>query len=50
MSQEVHLAMEARGFRGDVRLAEELRWRSWDGLWLLGALIVGGLAVWFGRQ
>jgi cobalt/nickel transport system permease protein len=49
MSQEVHLAMEARGFRGEVRLADEFRWRVRDTLALLATLLLGGLAVWIGH-
>lgn len=49
MSQEVYMAMEARGFRGEVRLAEELRWRAGDIVAVGVALLLGVLAVWTGR-
>jgi len=49
VSSEVHMAMQARGFRGEVRLLEELRMRPND--WLRLAAFVGTavLAVWLGR-
>jgi len=49
LSQEVHLAMEARGFRGEVRLLTEFRLRWPDLLWMLGAVLVGGSILWIGR-
>jgi len=49
LSQEVHLAMEARGFRGEVRLLTEPRLRPGDLLWIAAALLVGGVILWIGR-
>ncbi|MGC8875319.1 MAG: cobalt ECF transporter T component CbiQ [Chloroflexia bacterium] len=49
LSQEVQLAMEARGFRGEVRLAELPRFRLRDGLALAVALAAGVWIVWVGR-
>ena len=49
VSGEVHLAMQARGFRGEIRLLDELQMRPED--WLRLAAFVGAatLAVWLGR-
>ena len=49
LSTEVHLAMEARGFRGEVRLLDDLAMTRTD--WLqLGILIsVATLFIWLGR-
>jgi cobalt ECF transporter T component CbiQ len=49
VSGEVHMAMQARGFRGEVRLLDELQMRAED--WLRLAAFVGAatLAVWLGR-
>ncbi|MDQ6663103.1 MAG: cobalt transporter CbiM, partial [Acidobacteriota bacterium] len=49
LSGEVHTAMQARGFRGEVRLLDDLRMQPTD--WVrLGALAgVAGAAAWLGR-
>jgi cobalt/nickel transport system permease protein len=49
VSGEVHMAMQARGFRGEIRLLDELQMRPHD--WLRLAAFVGAatLAVWMGR-
>jgi cobalt/nickel transport system permease protein len=49
VSGEVHMAMQARGFRGEIRLLDELRMRPGD--WLRLAAFVGAatLAIWLGR-
>ena len=49
VSGEVHMAMQARGFRGEVRLLDELQMRTSD--WLRLAAFVGTatLALWLGR-
>ncbi|MGA3042801.1 MAG: cobalt transporter CbiM [Bryobacteraceae bacterium] len=49
VSGEVHLAMQARGFRGEIRLLDELQMGPHD--WLRLAAFVGAatLAVWLGR-
>jgi cobalt/nickel transport system permease protein len=49
VSGEVHLAMQARGFRGEIRLLDDLQMRPHD--WLRLAAFVGAatLAVWLGR-
>jgi len=49
VSGEVHMAMQARGFRGEIRLLDELQMRPHD--WLRAVAFVGAatLAVWLGR-
>ncbi|MGC9946906.1 MAG: cobalt transporter CbiM [Bryobacteraceae bacterium] len=49
VSGEVHMAMQARGFRGEIRLLDDLQMRPND--WLRLAAFVGAatLAVWLGR-
>ena len=49
LSNEVFLAMQSRGFQGDVELLSEFQMRAWDYLGLLAFLGVGVLAVWAGR-
>jgi energy-coupling factor transporter transmembrane protein EcfT len=49
MSGEVHSAMLARGFRGEVRLLDDLRMKARD-WWQLASLTgVAAIAVWLGR-
>ncbi|HLV80196.1 MAG TPA: cobalt ECF transporter T component CbiQ, partial [Chthonomonadaceae bacterium] len=47
LSEEVHAAMLARGFRGEMHTLAERRWRARDTVWLLGALLVAALAIRF---
>lgn len=49
LSNDVYLAMQSRGFRGDVQILSDFRMSPWDYLGLLAFLLVGGLAVWMGR-
>ena len=49
VSSEVHLAMQARGFRGEVHLLEDLRMRWNDWIPLGASAAVAGAAIWFGR-
>jgi energy-coupling factor transporter transmembrane protein EcfT len=48
-SGEVHMAMLARGFRGEIRLLEELRTRARDWVRLAAFVGIAVLAVWVGR-
>ena len=48
-SGEVHMAMQARGFRGEIRLLEEFRMRGQDWLRLAAFVSAAGIAVWVGR-
>ena len=50
LSNEVFLAMQSRGFRGDVKILSEFRMGPWDYVGLMAFLLVGGLAVWIGRS
>ena len=49
LSGEVHLAMQARGFRGDVRLLDEPIMRPKDWLGLATFTAVACAAIWLGR-
>jgi cobalt/nickel transport system permease protein len=49
VSGEVHLAMQARGFRGEIRLLDELQMRAADWLRMAAFLGAATLAVWLGR-
>jgi cobalt/nickel transport system permease protein len=49
VSTEVHTAMQARGFRGDIHLLDELPMRGRDWLQLGAFCAVAGMAVWLGR-
>ncbi len=49
LSNEVYLAMQSRGFRGEIRILSEFHMRSWDYLGLAAFLTVASLAAWIGR-
>ncbi len=49
LSGEVHLAMQARGFRGDVRLLDEPILEPKDWVALAAFASAAGAAIWFGR-
>ena len=49
LSNEVYLAMESRGFRGDVQILSDFRMTMWDYLGLLLFLLAAAFAVWMGR-
>ncbi|MGC2109727.1 MAG: cobalt ECF transporter T component CbiQ [Candidatus Korobacteraceae bacterium] len=49
LSSEVYLAMQARGFRGEVQILSEFRMQAWDYLGLAAFLLAGTVAVWMGR-
>ena len=50
LSHEVFLAMQARGFRGEVYTLDEFQMRPRDWLALAAFLALTGLALWFGRR
>ena len=50
LSQEVFLAMQSRGFRGEVYTLDEFQMKARDWLALAGFLALAGLALWFGRR
>ncbi len=49
LGQEVHSAMQARGFRGDVYLLDDPHIRVRDGAALAGCVAIAGLLVWLGQ-
>ena len=49
LSNEVYLAMESRGFRGEVEILSDFRMTMWDCMGLLLFLVAAALAVWMGR-
>jgi len=49
LGNEVYLAMQSRGFRGEVRLLSEFQMQPWDYLGLAAFLAAGAAAVWLGR-
>lgn len=49
LSEDVYLAMQSRGFRGEAQVMEDLTWRAADSLWLAAFLVVAVAATWLGR-
>jgi cobalt/nickel transport system permease protein len=49
LSNEVYLAMQSRGFRGDIRILSDFRMKPYDYLGLAAFLSVGTLSAWIGR-
>jgi cobalt ECF transporter T component CbiQ len=49
LSNEVYLAMQSRGFRGDVHVLSDFHLTMWDYCGLLVFLLAEGIAVWMGR-
>jgi cobalt ECF transporter T component CbiQ len=49
MGNQVHWAMQARGFRGEVRLLNDFRLRGWDYVAICGFAAAAGAAVVAGR-
>jgi cobalt ECF transporter T component CbiQ len=49
LSDEVHLAMQSRGYRGEVHILHDFRMRAADWLWLAGLVSLAGIAIWGGR-
>lgn len=49
LSDEVYLAMQSRGFRGEVQIMDGFNWRTADWLALAAFVGVAALAVWLGR-
>lgn len=46
MSGDVHMAMQSRGYRGEVRLLHDFRMRAVDWFWLAALLVVAAAAGW----
>lgn len=49
LSNEVFLAMQSRGFRGDVQVLAKRHMGTWDVLALAAFLAIGAVATWAGR-
>ncbi len=49
LSSDVHLAMQSRGFRGEVYVLDEFRATGRDRLWLAAFFALAALALWLGR-
>ena len=49
LSGDVYMAMQSRGFRGEVYLLDEFRMRRRDWSWLALFLALGSAAIWMGR-
>ena len=49
LSTEVHRAMVARGYRGEVRILKVFRMQKKDYLWLVFCVSLSGMLIYFGR-
>ena len=49
LSTDVHLAMQSRGFRGEVYLLDDFAMHSTDWCWLLSFFSIATVVVWEGR-
>ena len=49
LSDDVHLAMQSRGFRGEVHVLPDFRARAADWCWLAGFIFLAAAALWWGR-
>lgn len=49
LSDDVYLAMQARGFRGEAQIMEAMLWRGSDWFWLGLFLAIAATAIWLGR-
>jgi cobalt/nickel transport system permease protein len=49
LSGDVHLAMQSRGFRGEVYVLPDFRARTADWCWLAGFVVLAAGALWWGR-
>ncbi len=49
LSGDVHLAMQSRGFRGEVHVLPDFRARAADWGWLAGFVFLAAAALWWGR-
>ena len=48
LSGDVHLAMQSRGFRGEVHVLHDFHMRMADWWWLSGFVLMTAAAIWFG--
>jgi cobalt/nickel transport system permease protein len=49
LSDQVYLAMQSRGFRGEAQVMDALAWRGADWLWLVMLLAVAAITLYLGR-
>ena len=49
MSGDVHLAMQSRGFRGEVHVLQDFHARASDWFWLAGFGLIAAASLWWGR-
>jgi cobalt/nickel transport system permease protein len=49
LTGDVHLAMQARGFRGEVRLLDDLKLQRYDWLRIAAFFAIASCAIWWGR-
>ena len=49
LSGDVHLAMQSRGFRGEVHVLPDFHARAADWCWLAGFVFLAAAALWWGR-
>ena len=49
LSDQVYLAMQSRGFRGEAQVMEAMSWRNIDWIWLGVFVLVAAIGVWLGR-
>lgn len=50
LSGDVHLAMQSRGFRGEVYVMQDFRTRAADWFWLALFTMVAAAGLWWGRR
>lgn len=49
LSDQVYLAMQSRGFRGEAQVMQALTWRGIDWVWLGVFIAVAATGVWLGK-
>jgi len=49
LSGDVHLAMQSRGFRGEVYVMQDFRARMADWYWLTSFAALAAAGLWWGR-
>jgi cobalt/nickel transport system permease protein len=49
LSNDVHLAMQSRGFRGEVYLLDDFEIQLADWAWLMCFFAVATIVIWMGR-
>lgn len=49
LSDQVYLAMQSRGFRGEAQVMDALVWRGGDSVWLALLLALAAAAIWLGK-